>query len=431
MNSALDFASRYTNITDDERSIIHHAKRSVLINNKDIWCKKENSNFDITMGSYDGAESCELVGLFLLNQIQNTIEGNFGLYRDDGLGVINSSPQQIERIKKKLCALFRKHNLKITVDCNLTIVNYLDVTLDLSLERYMPYMKPNNNLLYVHNKSNHPPQVTANIPKAINRRLVNISSSKAVFDRTIPPYQEALKASGYDHKLEYHTSTSNNSKRHKRNITWYNPPYSKHVSANIGKKFIKIIDEVFTKKHPLHQIFNKNTLKISYSCMPNMKQIIQKHNRSQLQQRENNSNSRMCNCRNPDSCPLNGECLKKCIIYQATVSTNQKVETYVGLTENTFKIRFTNHKASMEHSGKRSSTELSKYIWELKDRNEQYNIKWKVLAHARAFNPSSKRCNLCLLEKYFIISKPNLASLNTRREFVTTCRHCSEYALAR
>ena len=70
LNAALDFASNYDNITDDERQIIIRAKKSCLFSSGEQWCKKSSSDFfDITMGSYDGAESCDLVGSFLLHQI--------------------------------------------------------------------------------------------------------------------------------------------------------------------------------------------------------------------------------------------------------------------------------------------------------------------------------------------------------------------------
>ena len=68
LRAALDFASINTNISDDERNIIIQAKCSLLYNNGEPWCKRKASNiFDVTMGSYDGAESCKLVGTFLLN----------------------------------------------------------------------------------------------------------------------------------------------------------------------------------------------------------------------------------------------------------------------------------------------------------------------------------------------------------------------------
>ena len=64
-------------------------------------------------------------------------------------------------------------------------------------------------------------------------------------------------------------STANKAKNRSRNITWFHPPYSKHVATNVGKKFLLIVNDCFRQDHPLRKIFNKNTLKISYSCMPN------------------------------------------------------------------------------------------------------------------------------------------------------------------
>ena len=82
LNKALDFAATYDNITQDEPNIIIHAKKSILIHNQQAWQKKGDTTFDITMGSYDGAETCELVGSFLLSQLQN-LNINIGLYRDN------------------------------------------------------------------------------------------------------------------------------------------------------------------------------------------------------------------------------------------------------------------------------------------------------------------------------------------------------------
>ena len=69
--NALDFTSDYDNITTDERNIIIHAKSSILIHNHLSWQKKGNTTFDVTMGSYEGAETCELVGNFLLSQLKD------------------------------------------------------------------------------------------------------------------------------------------------------------------------------------------------------------------------------------------------------------------------------------------------------------------------------------------------------------------------
>ena len=70
LNKALDFASIYDKITAEERNIIIQAKNSLLTNKQQQWQKKSSSTFDVTMGSFDGAETCELVGGFLLSQLQ-------------------------------------------------------------------------------------------------------------------------------------------------------------------------------------------------------------------------------------------------------------------------------------------------------------------------------------------------------------------------
>ena len=109
--------------------------------------------------------------------------------------------------------MFKSNGLKITIDANKKIVLFLDVTFDLTDGSYKLYMKPNNELSYVHRQRNHPPALLKNIPLNINKRLTNISSSKEVFDESIAPYQHALKESGYDHKLTYNPEPAPKNKR--------------------------------------------------------------------------------------------------------------------------------------------------------------------------------------------------------------------------
>ena len=111
--------------------------------------------------------------------------------------------------------------------------------------------------------------------------------------------------------------------------------------------------------------------------------------------------------------------------------SSSPTQTYVGLTENSFKTRFANHRSSFSDPNKRLSMELSKHIWRLKDAKLAFNITWKILMQAAPFNPASNRCNLCLWEKYFIICRPDLATLNRRNELVTSCRHASKFLLSK
>ena len=151
-----------------------------------------NGEFDITMGSYDGAETCELVGLFLLFQLQH-LNINIGLYRDDGLASCSLPPHQIENNKKQICKIFKDNKLDITIEANLKVVDFLDVTLDLNTGTFRPFIKPNDTPLYVHKQSNHPPNILKNIPLAINKRLSSISSNDQIFKQAAPIYQKSLE----------------------------------------------------------------------------------------------------------------------------------------------------------------------------------------------------------------------------------------------
>ena len=68
-------------------------------------------------------------------------------------------------------------------------------------------------------------------------------------------------------------------KNRKRKVIWFNPPFSKNLKTNIGKEFLKLIDKNFPKDNPLSKIINRKTVKISYSCTPNMYNLIQAHNK--------------------------------------------------------------------------------------------------------------------------------------------------------
>jgi len=166
--------------------------------------------------------------------------------------------------------------------------------------------------------------------------------------------------------------------------------------------------------------------------MPNVQQIINGRNQTVLSssaQPAQDQVGRSCNCRKKDECPLEGSCLSKGIVYQARVTSTNTTETYVGLTATDFKARFRNHQASFNNETRKNDTELSKHIWQLKNNQQHFNIKWKILAKAKPYSNLTKRCNLCMTEKYFIITKPELASLNKRNELISTCRHRRKFAL--
>ena len=135
--------------------------------------------------------------------------------------------------------------------------------------------------------------------------------------------------------------------------------------------------------------------------------------------------TKICNCRQKQNCPLNGNCLQSSVIYQATVKRldTNTTETYIGLTENEFKTRHRNPTASFRHKKLRDLTKLSKHIWTLKENNIAHDISWNIITHSKPYNSANKRCNLCLKEKFFITYQPQLSSLNKRNELVSSYRH--------
>ena len=136
-----------------------------------------------------------------------------------------------------------------------------------------------------------------------------------------------------------------------------------------------------------------------------------------------------CNCWRKTECPLGNRCLTSGIVYLATVSTDEKTETYVGLTDTPFKSRYANHKQSFNKSTYKNQTELSKYIWDLKEKKKSFRLSWRILGRARRYSNTTKKCGLCTLEKYFIICHREMASLNKRSELGGSCRHATKFLL--
>ena len=113
------------------------------------------------MGSYDGAEICDLVVLYMLNVLTNEFgKERVGLYQDDGLVLMKGKSRRIaDKVRKKLHTLFEQFNLKITAQVNHQSVNFLDVTFNVTEERFQPYRKLNNEPNYIDSRSNHPPAI--------------------------------------------------------------------------------------------------------------------------------------------------------------------------------------------------------------------------------------------------------------------------------
>ena len=71
----------------------------------------------------------------------------------------------------------------------------------------------------------------------------------------------------------------------------------------------------------------------------------------------------------------------------------------------------------------KNSTGLSKHIWKLEDQNIGYDVSWKIVSRAKPYNHVTNSCQLCTREKFFIIFKPEMASINERNEIAGPCLH--------
>ena len=145
------------------------------------------------------------------------------------------------------------------------------------------------------------------------------------------------------------------------------------VVNNLGKEFFKILKRNFPSGSQLYKIFNKNCIKLSYSCMPNINGIINRSNIAKLGTKKHKVIDK-CNCRDKVRCPLKGKCKQECVVYKVEVYTDSNnkrdKKIYFGSTQEDFKTRYYNHRTSFSHERYRYSTALSSYVWEIKEKWE-------------------------------------------------------------
>ena len=218
------------------------------------------------------------------------------------------------------------------------VADFLNVTFNLLDGTYKPYKKPSDQLLYVNTSSNHPPQIVKQLPISISNRLSNNSSKNQVFDMSKGECEKALRESGSKNvSLIYTDKKDIKQKRYRsHNIIWFNPPFNKNVSTNLAKRFLNLLDQHFPKSNKFHAVFNRNTVKVSYSCTQNISSMIKSHNKKVIN--EDVKESKSCNCRVKSECPLNGQCQVTDIIYKCTVlSPDKPNKVYLGTAEGDFK----------------------------------------------------------------------------------------------
>ena len=144
-------------------------------------------------------------------------------------------------------------------------------------------------------------------------------------------------------------------------------PDSKSVKTNIGRIFIKLISKHFPPNHKFVKIFNKITIKLSYSSMPNIRSKINGGNKKILQPKPAEP-QKLCNCFVKEDSPLDGLCLKSSILYQATTikCSDSKQKRCKGICQTTFKKRYAKCKNSVNFINSKNDTSLSIEYWTVK-----------------------------------------------------------------
>ena len=202
----------------------------------------------------------------------------------------------------------------------------------------------------------------------IEKRLSQISCDKSEFQKAIPMYEQALQASGHHQKLQFQQEQANQRRlTRKRNITRFNPP-----TTTSSARFFYFLEKHFPPWHRLHKIFNRNTIKLSYSCTTNMAGILSSHNKKILSEKRDKPDPPSCNCRKTP-CPTSGRCREN-IIYKATVNCNNETKNYFDLCKTKFKARYYSHMQSFRHRQKCKATKLSKYVWSCRDAGDEPTI---------------------------------------------------------
>ena len=262
-----------------------------------------------------------------------------------------------------------------------------------------------------------------------NRHTSNLPCNEKEFNKAKPLYKLALKTSSFNYSMKFEAPVENARWNRNRKVIWLNPPCSLNVKTNIVKVFQKLVRKYFPRLHKFIKIFKFNTIKIRYSSMHKVKNLIKQPN-SKILSKDQDKIQRSCKCRIKESCPLNGKCLHQCMVYKAEVTTNTTYKEYYVTSEREFKSRYNNHMQSFRHISHINDTELSKYLWMLKGNGTDSHLKLSIKLYASQYKCGTRRCDLCPAEK-MIIALTDPKELNKRTELISKFRHRNKFTLNR
>ena len=181
------------------------------------------------------------------------------MYRGGGLAYFeNVGGPQAEKIRIDVIKVFKQElDLSITSEANLKIVNFLDVTLNLSTGKYQPYNKPNNDPKYIDFNSNHPPSVTQNFADSISTRINNLLSDEHVLNS---------RKNIYDNACNVFVEVQKRKSNRGRKTTCFSLSYSCSVATNIDKKFFSLPDKHLPKNTNSIRFTKTRSTSVTVEC---------------------------------------------------------------------------------------------------------------------------------------------------------------------
>ena len=178
--------------------------------------------------------------------------------------------------------------------------------------------------------------------------------------------------------------------------------------------FLQLIDRHFPPTNKLHKIFNRNTVKVSYSCIQNISEIIYGHNKKVTQMKRHHQLG--CDCRTKPNVHLMAVSVKNSTV----LTTFQPKKVYLSLVDDEFKKKRYDHTQSFRNENYLNSTTLSSCFSNIKKTKKETSILvWKLIQTAWPYTNATKRCSLCLHETLAIPIRPHQSELlNKRSELV-------------
>ena len=152
-----------------------------------------------------------MIGIYIFNTPGRIIDlKQVGLHRDYGLIFFQDSyGPKTSKIQKEIIKAFKLLGFKIEIASKLKIVNFLDITFDLTNNTLKPFSKDNETPTYINVDSRHPRSIIKHLLNAVRMRINGLSSNKKIFKEN-RRYNDALEKSGVHHRLEYQNHLINN-----------------------------------------------------------------------------------------------------------------------------------------------------------------------------------------------------------------------------